>query len=248
MHDISTEELQELQQRQARGVRCRASRTLQEDRPQSQSRSPQGDGGDAGGGSCSKAKAKSRSKAAASGQTAPKENKKAALPVASLQLRPRLQHHRQPHRADPHVQMEALVADVEDEESSGGRQKQQAAMEAESQMDPDMHGRFLASLWGHLGSTRQLCFNPKVYPLALGEAEEVREPGVEGIQLTDPNALTTAEQRRRAMERLDIVVQSGPCPRGDLRPGRGLFEEPLQTGVLEETRQTGDLRPGREAT
>ena len=32
-----------------------------------------------------------------------------------------------------------------------------------------MHGRHLASIWGHVGSARQLCFNPKVYPLAMGE-------------------------------------------------------------------------------
>lgn len=36
------------------------------------------------------------------------------------------------------------------------------------------HGRFLASLWGHLGAARQLCFNPKLYHLALpaGETED----------------------------------------------------------------------------
>ena len=41
-----------------------------------------------------------------------------------------------------------------------------------------MHGRHLASMWGHIGSARQLCFNPKVYPLALGLTPEevVEEP------------------------------------------------------------------------
>ena len=34
-----------------------------------------------------------------------------------------------------------------------------------------MQGRHLASLWGHLGAARQLCFNPKVYYLADGEEE-----------------------------------------------------------------------------
>ena len=35
-----------------------------------------------------------------------------------------------------------------------------------------MHGRFLASLWGHIGSARQLCFNPKVYHLGYPEEEQ----------------------------------------------------------------------------
>lgn len=32
-----------------------------------------------------------------------------------------------------------------------------------------MEGRHLASLWGHLGSARQLCFNHKIYYLAEGD-------------------------------------------------------------------------------
>ena len=70
-----------------------------------------------------------------------------------------------------------------------------------------MHGRFLASLWGHIGSARQLCFNPKVYHLGYPEEEPAQKrQGSKGSQLTDPNAPTTIEQKRRAMERCEIVL------------------------------------------
>lgn len=38
-----------------------------------------------------------------------------------------------------------------------------------------MHGRHLAALWGHLGSARQLCNNPKTWWLAQSETEPERE-------------------------------------------------------------------------
>ena len=38
-----------------------------------------------------------------------------------------------------------------------------------------MHGRFLASLWGHIGSARQLCFNPKIYHLGYPEEEPAQK-------------------------------------------------------------------------
>lgn len=132
-----------------------------------------------------------------------------------------------------------------------------------------MHGLFLASLWGHIGSARQLCFNPKVYHLGISgvsqrgaDAEEAR---VKGILLTDPNAPTTAEQRRRAMERCEVVLSpqdsresssaegvrsyfkvktflnSGGLPE-ELHQSGDLPEEPPQSGDLhEELRQSGDL-------
>ena len=54
-----------------------------------------------------------------------------------------------------------------------------------------MHGRHLASMWGHLGSARQLCFNPRVYPLALGMPVEVEideeHPAPQGAQRRSPS-------------------------------------------------------------
>ena len=55
-----------------------------------------------------------------------------------------------------------------------------------------MHGRHLASMWGHVGSARQLCFNPRVYPLALGMPIEVEideeHPAPQGAQRRSPSA------------------------------------------------------------
>ena len=200
-HAISSDELQEPEQRTSRSVRRRASRTLSDTRARSQSKSPQmpkemlemqaqmaqmatmmmemQEMATA-----AKAKAKSQSKAAASGQTAPKEkkeNKKAALTGREADF-PTLS---QRYSYDVTFNILGSITEqtltfkwkllllmlrmkqaVESDKTTKRRWKRNP------RWIMHMNGRFLAGLWGHLGSARQLCFNPKVYPLALGETEE----------------------------------------------------------------------------
>ncbi|CAL1141583.1 unnamed protein product [Cladocopium goreaui] len=95
-----------------------------------------------------------------------------------------------------------------------------------------MHGRFLASLWGHIGSARQLCFNPKIYH--LGYPEEDRER-IEGLMMPP------AQQRQLFREGIEELHQRGDLSE-ELRQSGDLPEELLQSGdLLEEPQQSGDL-------
>jgi len=197
-HAISSDEDQDPQRRTSRAVRRRASRTLSESRHRSPSRTTQipkemvemqaqmaqmatmmmemQEMATA-----AKAKAKSRSKAAGSGQTAPKENKKAALTGREADF-PTLSH-----RYSYDVTFNILGSITEQALTFKWKLlllmlRMKQAVEADKstrrrwKRNPrwimHMNGRFLAGLWGHLGSARQLCFNPKVYPLALADTEE----------------------------------------------------------------------------
>ena len=70
-------------------------------------------------------------------------------------------------RTERDVQMEDPSVDVASEE--GGGKDPGRRWKRNYWWLMHMEGRHLASLWGHLGSARQLCFNPKIYYLAEGD-------------------------------------------------------------------------------
>ena len=169
--------------------------------------------------------------------------------VTSLQLRRHLQHPRQHHGAGPDVQVEAFATHAEDETGSGGRQVNQE-MEEEPEMDHAHERQIPGGTMGPPGQRPTVVLQPEGLPAGSsrygGEREQRQAQRFQGVQLTDPNAPTTAEQRRRAAERLDVVLEGQLCHGGDLRPGGALHEELHQTGDLsEELHQTGAERLGR---
>ena len=92
--------------------------------------------------------------------------------VQQVQLRPHLQHPRQLDGTDPDLQVEDDAAAAASQEGCRGRQDCSQEMEEEPTMGVAHARALLASLWGHIGSARQLCFNPKVYHLGYPEEEQ----------------------------------------------------------------------------
>ena len=268
-HAISSDEDQDPQRRTSRAVRRRASRTLSESRHRSPSRTPQISKEMVEMqaqmaqmatmmmemqemATAAKAKAKSRSKAAGSGQTAPKENKKAALTGREADF-PTLSH-----RYSYDVTFNILGSITEQALTFKWKLlllmlRMKQAVEADKstrrrwKRNPrwimHMNGRFLAGTMGPSGQRPSVVLQPEGLPAGSsrhgGEREQRQAQRFQGLQLTDPNAPTTAEQRRRAAERLDVVLEGQLCPGGDLH------EELHQTGDLsEELHQTGAQRLG----
>ena len=172
--------------------------------------------------------------------------------VQQVQLRPHLQHPRQLDGADPDLQVEDDAAAAASQEGSRSRQGCPQEMEEEPQVGVAHARTLLGQSVGTYRERTSTMLQPQgISPGLSRRGAGTEEAGVEGIQLTDPNAPTTIEQKRRAMERCEIVLSPQDRERIEglmMPPGqqRQLFREGIeelhQRGDLsEELRQSGDL-------
>jgi len=173
--------------------------------------------------------------------------------VQQVQLRPHLQHPRQLDGTDPDLQVEDDAAAAASQEGCRGRQDCSQEMEEEPTMGV-AHARALPgqSVGTHRERTSTMLQPQGVSPgLSRRGTAGAEETGIEGIQLTDPNAPTTVEQRRRAIERCEIVLSPQDRERieGLMMPpgqqqqlfGEGIEELHPSGDLPEELRQSGDL-------